>query len=94
MAMRVGGVERPNLEYLLAARPKWQLQAACRGVGVDVFFPGHGGSTTAAKALCAQCPVREECESFAVETGSAGVWAGRGRRAHPAGGVIESSGRA
>jgi Transcription factor WhiB len=37
--------------------------AACAGVGVDVFFPERGDSYVEAKAVCAACPVREPCRA-------------------------------
>jgi len=81
---------RPTLDEL-TRRPGWQRQALCRGVGVDLFFPSLGGSTKAAKALCARCPVHGQCETYAAETGSGGIWAGKGRQSRYVG-VIVSSG--
>ena len=42
-------------------RPDWHAQAACRGVDVNIFFPGVGESTWTAKALCGTCRVAEPC---------------------------------
>jgi WhiB family redox-sensing transcriptional regulator len=50
----------------LVHRPRWQIDAACRGVGTDVFMPGRGGSTAAAKVLCAACDVRAECLEYVL----------------------------
>lgn len=51
----------------------WVLEAACRGTDIDVFFP-DGRSTAAAtkiaKQICASCPVRMECLSYAIEAES------------------------
>jgi WhiB family transcriptional regulator, redox-sensing transcriptional regulator len=44
-------------------RPEWQHQAACRGVGPDVFY-GDGDTGPARLTpwtLCERCPVRGEC---------------------------------
>lgn len=60
----------------LLRRPEWHQDAACRGAGVDVFFPARGASLDEARALCDACPVAGPC----AEAGSdepAGVWAGR-----------------
>jgi WhiB family redox-sensing transcriptional regulator len=55
----------------------WYDDAACRDAETDVFFPKSDADTEAAKAICAACPVREECLEFAIETRpSDGVWGG------------------
>lgn len=68
----------------LFQRPEWHAHAACRGVGADVFFPERGEMVAAAKAICAVCPVRQECFDHALDNGERnGVWGGvseRGRR--------------
>lgn len=51
---------------------KWRMQAACRDYDLDLFFPDtyHNGSEVRrAKAICASCPVREECLAYAIENG-------------------------
>ena len=58
-------------------RPAWQAEAACRGVDVNIFFPGVGESTWAAKALCGTCPVAEPCRAYVLgRTDVQGVWGG------------------
>jgi WhiB family redox-sensing transcriptional regulator len=54
------------------ARPSWWDRAACRGAGVEVFFPGRGNQLAPALAYCLVCPVRAECLSDALrqEAGS------------------------
>jgi WhiB family redox-sensing transcriptional regulator len=42
--------------------------AACRAVGTEVFFPTSEAQATEAKAICAACPVREECLEYALAT--------------------------
>lgn len=89
--MRVGpGHEVETASDRLAAllrRPAWQKQAACRGVGTDVFWPARGGDTSAAKALCARCPVIAQCHAYAVATdasqAASGIWAGTPARQIP-----------
>ncbi|WP_328912488.1 MULTISPECIES: WhiB family transcriptional regulator [unclassified Streptomyces] len=54
----------------------WQNDAVCQSteyhpVDPDIFFPGPDemDKIRAAKALCAQCPVRRTCLDAALETG-------------------------
>jgi WhiB family redox-sensing transcriptional regulator len=64
----------------------WQLQGACRGAEQSVFFAPDSGKEerrdrlrrlVAAKRVCAQCPVREPCRSYALENEEEfGVWGG------------------
>ncbi len=58
----------------------WRAAAACRGTDTELFFPvsefGPGAAQVAeAKALCAECPVREDCLTSAY-TQEFGVWGG------------------
>jgi WhiB family redox-sensing transcriptional regulator len=40
----------------------WRSRAACVGVPIEVFFPpGNSKSLRRARALCAQCPVVDDC---------------------------------
>ena len=59
-------------------RHGWRALAACRAADPDLFFPARAGTDiSAAKAVCAGCPVRAECNDFAEATKQAyGVWAG------------------
>lgn len=60
----------------------WRDRAACRNSDPDLFFPvGSTGPALeeirAAKALCARCPVQDQCLAFALETNQdSGVWGG------------------
>ena len=57
----------------------WRTLAACRGLDPDLFFPKRGDSITArsAQAVCATCPVAEQCLEFAIEVGETeGIWGG------------------
>lgn len=69
----------------------WRNQATCRDQDPDLFFPVggdsalHGRARTGvvqvqiaqAKTVCARCPVRFECGSWALDTGQDyGVWGG------------------
>ena len=51
--------------------------AACRGADTAVFFPVSDSFSEAAKAICAGCPVAEQCLEYAIETHQPdGVWGG------------------
>lgn len=56
----------------------WQDDALCREVDGDLFFPTEGREHLAeAKRLCAGCPVRTQCLTFALEGNERfGVWGG------------------
>jgi WhiB family redox-sensing transcriptional regulator len=57
----------------------WRERAACSGVESDTFFPASEEeyAAKAAKAICAECPVREACLQYALSTNqAAGVWGG------------------
>ncbi len=46
-----------------------------------IFFPDRGGSSKAARAICARCPVRAECLQYALERGEMfGIWGGTSER--------------
>jgi len=55
----------------------WFDEASCRGVDTDVFFPVSDAQADKAKAICASCPVREQCLEYALEVRPPeGVWGG------------------
>ncbi|TYC15506.1 WhiB family transcriptional regulator [Actinomadura syzygii] len=61
----------------------WSDHAICRGADPDLFFPiGYSAPVLkaqedAAKAICANCPVKAECLSWALQVGEPdGVWGG------------------
>ncbi len=61
----------------LTTPPAWWADAACRGAGVEVFFPDSGLKTPAAMKLCADCPAKEPCLRSAMEHPlTSGTWAG------------------
>lgn len=75
-------IDAADLLLALASRPAWHRQAACRGQGVDRWFPGRGQPIAPATAVCAGCPVQVECLRAGMAEG-AGIWGGsseRGRR--------------
>jgi WhiB family redox-sensing transcriptional regulator len=62
--------------------PAWQQDAECvHHAGRVDFFPARGESVRDAKAVCASCPVREQCLDFALRLKVAhGVWGGLSER--------------
>ena len=63
----------------------WQMKAACRGPQAVVFFPPSqferkeekAEREERAKAICAQCSVREPCLSYALRIREQhGIWGG------------------
>lgn len=62
----------------------WRHRAACRGYDPEIWFPtaAEGASVfeaqvAEAKSVCAMCPVRFECLTWALESGQDyGVWGG------------------
>jgi WhiB family redox-sensing transcriptional regulator len=63
----------------------WQFDAACRGEDSSLFFaPNYfekrgekEGREAKAKALCARCPVRDECLEYAIQIREThGIWGG------------------
>ncbi len=65
---------------------EWQRQGLCRAGDSSVFFPpahferkpAREAREARAKTICARCPVREECLSWALAIREPhGVWGGR-----------------
>ena len=59
----------------------WQDRAECIGTDPELFFPGRGDDTRAAKAICATCPVRAECLAYALDNDiKFGIFGGKSER--------------
>ncbi len=65
----------------------WQQRSACRDVDPELFHPiGHVSGTDLlqadrAKAICARCPVRQQCLEFAIDNGEQhGIFGGMDER--------------
>jgi WhiB family redox-sensing transcriptional regulator len=62
--------------------PGWMSLGACRSEDPGLFFPVSSAAAAlaqvnSAKAVCARCPVRANCLSYALITGQdEGIWGG------------------
>lgn len=73
-----------NLPQPVSSVWDWQLQAACRNADSRLFFgcanenwQVRNAREQRAKALCAQCPVQQECRAYAIEVAEPyGIWGG------------------
>lgn len=82
MAARVSS--GPGALSLFALPPAWSERAACDTATARLFFAADGERGAAkearerlAQGICARCPVRAECLTYAVDTHQhAGVWGG------------------
>lgn len=55
----------------------WKDHAACREHDTALFFPERGASVARAKAICAECPVREQCLEYSLNIPNVvGIWGG------------------
>lgn len=62
---------------------RWVENAACRKEDTALFFPTRGETAklNKAKAICASCPVQEDCLSYALRTEQEiGIWGGKSGR--------------
>ena len=66
----------------LYSLPRWAKQGMCRDYPPSMFFPASGETPKDAKAVCARCPVRDDCLDYALSMGPSleGVWAGTSKR--------------
>jgi hypothetical protein len=46
----------------------WMNQAACINTDPEAFFPAKGSNNHYARKICAGCPVRRDCISYALIT--------------------------
>lgn len=50
---------------------------SCHTADADLFFPTRGQSAEAAKNICADCPVVQQCAQYAIDDhGLVGVFGG------------------
>lgn len=69
----------------IATRPftpaPWTEHAACADMGPDIFFDGTTRSNREAKAVCADCPVKQACLNHAMAVPERfGIWGGLDER--------------
>jgi WhiB family redox-sensing transcriptional regulator len=59
-------------------RPAWQSRARCRGMSPELFYPerGQNSDVAAAKAVCRECPVLEDCRAWGIAHEKNGIWGG------------------
>lgn len=73
---------KPRLEGLdiperYAEATHWTDMAYCKGQATELFYPEKGGSSRAAKGICALCIVPSVCLEYALEADERfGVWGG------------------
>ena len=65
-------------------KPEWMERASCHAYPVELFFPDAGdpkATITAAKVVCADCPVRLDCLEYALGFDTLpGIWGGKTQR--------------
>lgn len=76
VAERAPYVREASLPVLLVPHPDWSWadNAACKEQPKALFFKKK--YIDKAKAICAACPVAEQCRDFAIENKLEGVWGG------------------
>ena len=71
-------------EIMVAKGDSWRNYAACRGMNAhgesNVFFPSRAAGVEEGKSVCAECPVRAECqndwEKMPIAMQRHGIWFG------------------
>jgi WhiB family redox-sensing transcriptional regulator len=60
-----------------AALGPWITRASCAREDTGIFFPPADSPATEARRICAGCPVRRLCLSYALAAGEEhGIWGG------------------
>jgi len=71
-------IDNSHTRFALVTPGEWIAQAACKSVeDPSIFFPDryHPREVKAAKAICATCPVQEDCRVFALANNERfGIW--------------------
>jgi hypothetical protein len=61
-------------------RHDWRVNALCVNLSPEeadeLFFFGPGKTAKRAKVFCLSCPVKRECQDYAILYGEVGAWAG------------------
>jgi WhiB family transcriptional regulator, redox-sensing transcriptional regulator len=59
----------------------WMTQGKCRELEWEMFFPHGSSGLSAARKICAECPVSEDCLEYALKNHiDHGVWGGCSER--------------
>lgn len=68
---------KPDLLVDVSLPAAWHKRAACRGQGVNLFFPASGASLAPARAVCSGCAVFDQCQAAGLADATLqGVWGG------------------
>ncbi|MCL4449450.1 MAG: WhiB family transcriptional regulator [Actinobacteria bacterium] len=60
---------------------RWMVEAKCRDISPDVFFPSDGVGVEVARRICVDCPVKQPCLEYALANHiDHGVWGGTSER--------------
>ena len=51
-------------------------QANCIGMDTESFYPEAGDSVHVTKKICLQCPIINECFTYAIHHERHGIWGG------------------
>lgn len=76
---RANGPSDPTVSLESLPPPgDWIRNARCKTAPVNVFFPERGDDVRPAKAICARCPVLDDCRTYALDAPQQlqGVWGG------------------
>jgi WhiB family redox-sensing transcriptional regulator len=72
---RTSGAPLAALLDAIGDVPEWQLDAACRGLDTDMFFPERGEPVEQARNVCRSCTVANACATFSLANGEKwGLW--------------------
>jgi hypothetical protein len=76
IAIRLLSKAKPGLAEIVIG--PWTALARCAETDPEIFFPPKGDPATTARAICRQCPVREDCLGYALDAEEEyGIWGGR-----------------
>lgn len=78
-----GGDSDPEtgIEVKPVDKTSWEVDAVCATADPESWFPERGGSSAAAKKICASCPVRRPCLMYSLDADERfGVWGGYSER--------------
>jgi len=59
---------------------EWMLDALCREIDGELFFPGDTNAWREAKKACSLCNVSSECLEYALKEDVVGIWGGTTER--------------